>query len=106
MSSWPRRTVYPFAGFLILFCVAVLALWLWGEDVFTVLLQRSRSYTPPQFLTWLSLVAALSLSAAFCLLPSRSFASSAGALMFRSEASSFASLDFFSYAGRAHSSGS
>jgi CheY-like chemotaxis protein len=65
----PRRVVYLFAGFVVLFCVTVAALWLFGGNVFSVLLQRSRAYTPPQFLTWLSLAASLSIAVAFCLMP-------------------------------------
>jgi CheY-like chemotaxis protein len=37
--------------------------------MFSVLLQHSRAYTPPQFLTWLSLAASLSIAVAFCVMP-------------------------------------
>src|SRR5205814_106927 len=33
------------------------------------LLHKSRAYTPPQFLTWLSLAASLSMAVAFCAMP-------------------------------------
>ena len=69
MSVVPRRVGYFFAGFIILFCAVVFGLWFFGADAFSSLLQRSRAYTPPQFLTWLSLVAGLSMAAAFCLMP-------------------------------------
>ena len=69
MSVVPRRVVYLFAGFVVLFCAVVFGLWLFGADAFSSLLQRSRAYTPPQFLTWLSLVAGVSMAVAFCLMP-------------------------------------
>ena len=37
--------------------------------MFSILLQRSRAYTPPQFLTWLSLASSLSAAVAFCAMP-------------------------------------
>lgn len=61
--------VYLFAGFFLLFCLVVLGFWLFGAGAFSVLLQKSRAYTPPQFLTWLSLAAGLSIAVAFCIMP-------------------------------------
>ena len=69
MSVVPRRVGFLFAGFFILFCAVVFGLWFFGADAFSSLLRRSRAYTPPQFLTWLSLVAGLSMAVAFCLMP-------------------------------------
>lgn len=37
--------------------------------MFSLLLQRSRAYTPPQFLTWLSLISSLAIAIAFCVMP-------------------------------------
>ena len=65
----PRNVFYLFAVFFVLFSVAVVGFWLFGGHVFSLLLQRSRAYTPPQFLTWLSLAASLSLAVAFSLMP-------------------------------------
>jgi CheY-like chemotaxis protein len=65
----PRHVIYLFALFFVLFSLAVVAFWLFGENVFSALLKRSRAYTPPQFLTWLSLAASLSVAVAFCLMP-------------------------------------
>src|SRR2546421_10609377 len=64
-----RRAVWFYAGFLVLFCLAVFGFWLLGTNVFSILLQRSRAYTPPQFLTWLSLASSLSMAVAFCAMP-------------------------------------
>jgi len=61
--------VRRYAGFLVLFWIAVFALWLFGAGVFSILLQRSRAYTPPQFLTWLSLTSSLCVAVAFCVMP-------------------------------------
>ena len=69
MRVVPRRAVYLFAGFFVIFCVAVLSLWQLGGSAFAVLLQRSRAYTPPQFLTWLSLAASVSTAVVLCLMP-------------------------------------
>ena len=69
MSVVPRRVVYLFASFFVLFCVVVFGLWFFGADAFSAVLQRTRAYTPPQFLTWLSLVAQLSMGVAFCVMP-------------------------------------
>ena len=64
-----RRVALFYAGFFVLFCLVVLGFWLWGTDVFSILLQRSRAYTPPEFLTWLSLASGLSAAVAFCVMP-------------------------------------
>src|SRR3984893_6880414 len=64
-----RRVVWVYAGFFVLFYLAVFAFWLFGGNVFSILLQRSRAYTPPQFLTWLSLASSLSAAVAFCVMP-------------------------------------
>ena len=64
-----RRVALRYAAFFVVFCVAVLGFWLYGGNVFSALLQRSRAYTPPQFLTWLSLASAVSLAVAFCVMP-------------------------------------
>ncbi len=47
----------------------VVGFWLFGANIFSVLLQRSRAWTPPQFLTWLSLASSLSIAVAFCVMP-------------------------------------
>src|ERR1051325_956637 len=64
-----QRVTGRYAGFLLLFFLSVLALWIFGSDLFALLVQRSRAYTPPQFLTWLSLASSLSAAAAFCIMP-------------------------------------
>jgi CheY-like chemotaxis protein len=64
-----QRAARRYAGFLALFCIAVLALWLFGSSFFSILLERSRAYTPPQFLTWLSLISSLCAAVAFCIMP-------------------------------------
>lgn len=69
MKNIPRRVVHLFAGFVVLFCLVVFSFWFFGPQLFAVLLQKSRAYTPPQFLTWLSLAAGLSLAAVFCVMP-------------------------------------
>lgn len=58
-----------YAGFVVLFCLIVFGFWALGANVFSILLQRSRAYTPPQFLTWLSLVSSLAIAVAFCIMP-------------------------------------
>jgi CheY-like chemotaxis protein len=78
-TTWPplshimkialRRIAGPYAGFFVVFCLAVLGFWLLGGNVFSILLQRSRAYTPPPFLTWLSLASSLSAAVAFCVMP-------------------------------------
>jgi CheY-like chemotaxis protein len=65
----PRRVVYLFAGFVVFFCLVVFGLWFFGPNLFSILLQKSRAYTPPQFLTWLSLASSLSIAVAFCVMP-------------------------------------
>src|SRR2546423_6771559 len=65
LQSITRR----YAGFLLLFFLTVVALWIFGSDLFALLVQRSKAYTPPQFLTWLSLASSLSAAVAFCVMP-------------------------------------
>jgi CheY-like chemotaxis protein len=69
MKTVPQRVVYLFAGFVILFCLLVFGFWYFGAGLFSVLLKRSRAYTPPQFLTWLSLISSLAVAVAFCIMP-------------------------------------
>ena len=64
-----RRVALRYAAFFALFSVVVVGFWLCGANIFSILLQRSRAYTPPQFLTWLHLACSLSLAVAFCLMP-------------------------------------
>ena len=64
-----QPVVRRYLGFLVLFCVTIFALWLFGSGVFAILLKQSRAYTPPQFLTWASLVASLCVALAFCIMP-------------------------------------
>src|SRR5438552_10225544 len=64
-----KRVAFLYTGFFVLFCLAVFLFWSLGENVFSILLQRSRAYTPPQFLTWLSLASSLSAAVAFCVMP-------------------------------------
>lgn len=44
-------------------------LWLFGAGLFSLLLHHSRAYTPPQFLTWVSLMSSLCVAVAFCIMP-------------------------------------
>ena len=69
MESELKRVTRGYAVFLLFFCAAVCALWLFGAELFALLLQKSRAYTPPQFLTWLSLASSVCLVVAFCLMP-------------------------------------
>ena len=69
MKGIPQRVVYLFAGFVVLFCLVVFGFWYFGGGLFSALLQRSRAYTPPEFLTWLSLFSGLAIAAAFCVMP-------------------------------------
>jgi CheY-like chemotaxis protein len=69
MKAVPARILYLFAGFFILFCLVVVGFWFFGGNIFAILLKRSRAYTPPQFLTWLSLASTLSIATVFCILP-------------------------------------
>jgi CheY-like chemotaxis protein len=64
-----HRVARFYVGFFVLFCLAVFGFWLLGANVFSILLQRSRAYTPPPFLTWLSLASSLSAAVAFCVMP-------------------------------------
>lgn len=63
------RVAYLYAGFLVLFCLAVTGLWFYGANLFSILLHQARAYTPPQFLTWVSLTSSLSVAIAFCVMP-------------------------------------
>src|SRR5215212_2954301 len=65
LKSVARR----YAIFLVLFSIAVFLLYAYGANIFALLLHKSRAYTPPQFLTWLSLAASLAMAAAFCAMP-------------------------------------
>jgi CheY-like chemotaxis protein len=69
MKTVPQRVVYLFAAFVVLFCVLVFGFWYYGAGLFSLLLQHSRAYTPPQFLTWLSLISSLYVAVAFCVMP-------------------------------------
>jgi CheY-like chemotaxis protein len=69
MKSIPHRVVYSFAGFVVFFGLVVFGFWYFGGGLFSVLLQRSRAYTPPQFLTWLSLFSSVAIAVAFCVMP-------------------------------------
>src|SRR5213075_869699 len=64
-----KKVVRRYAVFLVLFSIAVLALYVYGAEIFALLLHKSRAYTPPQFLTWLSLASSLSMAVAFCAMP-------------------------------------
>src|SRR5205814_9618649 len=64
-----RQVVRRYAVFLVFFCISFLALWLYGAEIFSLLLKQSRAYTPPQFLTWLSLASSLCIAVAFCIMP-------------------------------------
>jgi len=64
-----QRVARRYAGFLALFFIALFALWLLGANLFSILLEKSRAYTPPQFLTWLSLISSLCIAVAFCFMP-------------------------------------
>jgi CheY-like chemotaxis protein len=69
VKNIPQRAVYLFAGFVVLFCLVVFSFWFFGPQLFSILLQKSRAYTPPQFLTWLSLASSVSLAVVFCVMP-------------------------------------
>lgn len=69
MKTVPQRVVFLFAGFVLLFSLAVLGFWYFGGGLFSTLMQRSRAYTPPQFLTWLSLFSSVAIAVAFCAMP-------------------------------------
>lgn len=69
MRAALKRVAFPYAAFLAIFCLTVLLLWLFGAGIFSLLLQKSRAYIPPQFLTWLSLASSLCLAAAFSIMP-------------------------------------
>ncbi|HLW36706.1 MAG TPA: response regulator [Chthoniobacterales bacterium] len=69
MEADLKRVVRRYALFLIIFCLTVFLLWLFGSGIFSLLLQKSRAYIPPQFLTWLSLASSVCLAATFCVMP-------------------------------------
>ena len=69
MKGIPRRVVHLFVAFIVVFALVVFGFWYFGANLFSLLLQRSRAYTPPQFLTWLSLISSLSIAVAFCVMP-------------------------------------
>lgn len=69
MEPTLQRVVRRYAVFLVFFSLSVIALWLFGAEMFSILLKQSRAYVPPQFLTWLSLVSSLCMAAAFCVMP-------------------------------------
>src|SRR6187551_3816196 len=64
-----RRVISQYVVFLAIFGLGVFGLWMFGAELFAMLVQRSRAYTPPQFLTWLSLAAGVSTAVAFCVMP-------------------------------------
>jgi CheY-like chemotaxis protein len=64
-----KRVIRRYSVFLAVFCLTVVLLWAFGSEIFALLLQKSRAYIPPQFLTWLSLASSLCLAATFCVLP-------------------------------------
>ena len=69
MEADLRCVARRYAVFLVLFSVAVCLLWLFGAELFSLLLQKSRAYIPPQFLTWLSLASSVCIVVAFCVMP-------------------------------------
>lgn len=69
MEATLQRVVRRYLVFLLLFCAVVFAFWVFGAEVFALLLQKSRAYVPPQFLTWVSLTSSLCIAVAFCLMP-------------------------------------
>jgi signal transduction histidine kinase len=69
MESQLKRVVRRYAIFLALFSTAVFFFTVYGADIFAMLLHKSRAYTPPQFLTWLSLASSISMAVAFCAMP-------------------------------------
>jgi CheY-like chemotaxis protein len=69
MKAPVQRVAGLFAVFFGIFCLVVVGFWLFGEHVFSFLLARSRAYTPPQFLTWLSLASGVTTAVVFCVLP-------------------------------------
>ena len=69
MEAALQRVVRYYGVFLVLFVLTVVGLWFYGAEIFSVLLQKSRAYVPPQFLTWMSLASSLCISVAFCVMP-------------------------------------
>lgn len=69
MEAVLKQVIRRYAVFFALFFIAVFALWFYGAEIFSLLLQKSRAYVPPQFLTWLSLLSSLCLAVVFCVMP-------------------------------------
>ena len=69
MKQALKRVAPFYIGFLAFFFIGVAVLWFFGAEMFALLLQKSRAYIPPQFLTWLSLVSSLCLAVTFCIMP-------------------------------------
>lgn len=69
MKVVPRRVIYLYTAFFAVFCLAVFGFWYFGGGLFSLLLQRSKAYTPPPFLSWLSLASSLSIAIVFCFMP-------------------------------------
>jgi CheY-like chemotaxis protein len=69
MKVIPQRVFYLYVGFFAVFCIAVFGFWFFGGNLFSILLQRSKAYTPPPFLTWLTLASSLSIAVAFFIMP-------------------------------------
>ncbi len=69
MKSQLQAVARRYAGFLLIFWTVVFVMWFFGAEIFSLLLQHSRAYTPPQFLTWISLIASLCIAVVFCVMP-------------------------------------
>jgi hypothetical protein len=69
MKVIPQRVFYLYIAFFAVFCLAVFGFWFFGGNLFSILLQRSKAYTPPPFLSWLSLASSLSIAVAFSVMP-------------------------------------
>jgi CheY-like chemotaxis protein len=69
MKTVSRRVVLLYAIFFTAFCLAVFGFWFFGGNLFSLLVQRSKAYTPPPFLSWLSLASSLSIAVAFSFMP-------------------------------------
>jgi CheY-like chemotaxis protein len=64
-----KRVARYYVVFVGFFSISVFLFWFFGAELFSLLLQKSRAYIPPQFLTWVSLASSLCLAAAFCVMP-------------------------------------
>ena len=64
-----KRVARRYVVFLVVFCLTVFIFWAYGANIFAILLKQARAYTPPQFLTWLSLASSLAVAVAFCVMP-------------------------------------